>query len=80
MGQEGELFCNGAGEVGDGFADVGGVVVGFVGVLGARGGLAEALHVTRVEDARGRKELLVCSLESIDTLFELNVVGWELGL
>ena len=36
--------------------------------------------MTIVEDARGREELLVCSLESIDSLFELNVVGWKLGL
>lgn len=35
MGEEGDLFGDGAAEIVEGFANIGGIVVGFVRVLGA---------------------------------------------
>jgi len=61
--EELDFLADGARQVDEGLADIGRVVVCFVGVL------------------RGRaQELGVYRAESFDALFELDVVGWELGL
>jgi hypothetical protein len=74
-----DLLRNGAAEIVEGLADVGWIVVGFVGVLrtrrsdwGARGALREAVR----DLEHGRVHLF----QRIDALLKLNVVRRELGL
>jgi hypothetical protein len=86
IGEEVDLLRDGAAEVSHRLADVGWVVVGFVGILragrprralvGSTGtrGVGERHVVRDLEHAR------VHLLQGIDTLLELNVVGRELGL
>lgn len=79
--EELDFFVDGAAEVVEGLADVGWVVVGFVGVLGA------ALDVTTLyfpvkkgNSIRHLEKLLVHELQGIHSLLKLNVLVRELGL
>jgi hypothetical protein len=82
VGEEVDLLRDGAAEVGDGLADVGWVVVGFVGVLRAAGTVLEggAGARGRRDSVRDLQHARVHLLQRIDPLLELNVVRRELRL
>lgn len=82
VGEEVDLLRDGAAKIGDGLADVGWVVVGFVGVLraGRSGALAGLLEGRGGGVIRDLEHARVHLLQRIDALFELDVVGRELGL
>ncbi len=78
-GEEVDFLGDGAAEVVEGFADVGRVVVGFVGVLGAGG--EESVEIGGVRGSGGEggcvrdlEELLVDLFEGVDALLEGDVV------
>jgi hypothetical protein len=82
VGEEVDLLWDGAAKVGDRLADVGWVVVGFVGVLRAAPGILDTGHVDL--DIKGAIRDLehgrVHLLQRIHALLELDVVWRELGL
>lgn len=83
-----DLLANGATKILEGLLDVGGVVIGFIGVLGAvirNGRLAHgydqgSLVVVVFEYSRYGKKLLVNLLQGIHPLLQVNVIGGKLGL
>jgi hypothetical protein len=79
-GEEMDFLGYGASEVIEGFAKVGWVVVGFIGVLGAGLQSMDSCNGSNICILRDLKHLLVYLLESIDTLLELDIVGRELSL
>lgn len=86
--EEGDLLADGATEVVESLGDVGWVVVGFLRVLVTdRGGMSARNRGRRPQGrelelmySRHSQHLLVDLLQGIDTLLEVDVVGWELGL
>jgi hypothetical protein len=79
-GEEVYFLGYGAPEVIEGFAKVGWVVVGFVGVLGAGLQSMNICSGSNICILRDLKHLLVYLLESIDTLLKLDIVRRELSL
>ena len=83
-GEEVDLLRDSLAEVVEGLADVGGVVVRFVRVLGTRQqSMSDALKLRihgRTGNVRDLKHGVVNLLQGIDSLLKLNVVWWELGL
>lgn len=85
-GKERNLFANGASEVLESLLDIGRVVVSLVGILGAAG--HEPLVIRRrwiyecfgYRIVRDIEHLLVSLLQGVHLLFEVDVVGGELGL
>lgn len=80
VGKEVDLFRDGAAEVVEGLADVCWVVVGFVGILGARQSDAGTRVGGRRRLVRDLQHRRVHLFQRIDPLLELNVVGRELSL
>lgn len=79
-GEQLDFFADGAAQVVEGLADVGGVVVGFVGVLravGASGGRTGRELWGLVRDL---EHGVVHLLQRVHALLELDVVGGQLGL
>lgn len=75
-----DLLGYGAAKVIEGFAKVGWVVIGFVGVLGASLWSMEDLSDLYKSPLRDLKHLLVYLLEGVDALLKFNIVGWKLSL
>lgn len=83
VGEEVDFLRYGAAEIGDGLADVGWVVVGFVGVLRAGEGMLDSkllLGGGLSGVVRDLEHGCVHLLQGIDSLLELDVVWRELGL
>jgi hypothetical protein len=82
VGEEVDLLGDGAAEVGDRLADVGWVVVGFVGILRAGTGLLEGRkRMYRLcGSVRDLEHARVHLLQGIDALLEFDVVRRELRL
>lgn len=79
VGEEVDLLRDGAAEVVEGLADVGWVVVCFVGVLRAR--RSDGGHLRgRRRGVRDLQHSRVHLFQRIDSLLELNIVGRELSL
>lgn len=86
--EEGDLLADGATEVVERLGDVGWVVIGFLGVLVTdKGGMSARHRGWRLQAgklellySRHSQHLLVDLLQGIDTLLEVDVIGWELGL
>lgn len=79
-GEEVDLLRYGAAKVIEGFAKVGWVVIGFVGVLGASLRSMDSLSNPYKSVLRDLKHLLVYLLEGVDALLKFNIVGWKLSL
>lgn len=86
-GEELDLLADSSAEVAEGFLDVGRVVVGLGSILVADKGegassveqSTSASHILGWY-SRHCQHLLVDLLQGIDALFQIDVVGWELGL
>jgi hypothetical protein len=82
-GEQLDLLADGAAEVLEGLLDVGRVIVGLVGVVGAAGKFWSAVGSSRQVggvNKRHGQQLLVSLLEGIHSLLEIDVVGGELSL
>lgn len=96
LGEKLNLLVDGASQVIEGFANIRGIIVGFVGVLGAGGGGKQSIGYNHVKvrnqlksitvsiirgtNSRHLQQLLVDDLQGIHTLLKLNVFLGELSL